>query len=47
MKHIFNRISTLILETVTEIDNFTDDKTYLKFTECVARVTVDCFVTHF
>uniref|UniRef100_A0A1B0FG22 AAA+ ATPase domain-containing protein n=1 Tax=Glossina morsitans morsitans TaxID=37546 RepID=A0A1B0FG22_GLOMM len=33
MKHIFNRISTLILETVTEIDNFTDDKTYLKFTE--------------
>uniref|UniRef100_A0A1A9V6M7 AAA+ ATPase domain-containing protein n=1 Tax=Glossina austeni TaxID=7395 RepID=A0A1A9V6M7_GLOAU len=33
MKHIFNRISTLILETVTEIDNFTDDKAYLKFTE--------------
>ncbi|XP_075157385.1 dynein heavy chain at 16F [Haematobia irritans] len=33
MKNIFTRISTLILETVTEIQNFTDDKTYNQFTE--------------
>ncbi|XP_073833430.1 dynein heavy chain at 16F isoform X2 [Musca autumnalis] len=33
MKHIFTRISTLILETVMEIENFTDDKTYIQFTE--------------
>uniref|UniRef100_A0A1I8P355 AAA+ ATPase domain-containing protein n=1 Tax=Stomoxys calcitrans TaxID=35570 RepID=A0A1I8P355_STOCA len=33
MKSIFIRISTLILETVTDIENFTDDKTYTQFTE--------------
>ncbi|XP_018800561.1 PREDICTED: dynein heavy chain 6, axonemal [Bactrocera latifrons] len=33
LKHIFQRISSLILETVTEMENYTDDKLFNQYTE--------------